>query len=60
MGKKKKHPLGFKKHEIILNELHNMAERNDSYCMINSCEPTPYMDGNNKAIADLIKFIKKL
>jgi hypothetical protein len=49
-----------KKHEQILLELKRRRKMNDSYCDLNDCSPTPYMDGSNKIIDVIIDYIEKL
>ena len=49
-----------KKHKKILEELKLKRRSNNRYCYINDCLPTPYMDGSNKIINEMIKFIEKL
>lgn len=53
---KKKH----KKHKQILLELKRKKKANEKYCDLNDCTPTPYMDGSNKIINEMIEYIKKL
>ena len=49
-----------KKKEQILLELKRRRKRNDNYCNLNGDTPTPYMDGSNKIIDEMIEFIEKL
>jgi hypothetical protein len=49
-----------KKHEQILLELKRRKKMNDRYCDLNSCSPTPYMDGSNKILDEMIEYIEKL
>ena len=49
-----------KKHEQILLELKQRRKKNDRYCDLNSCIPTPYMDGSNKIIDEMIDYIKNI
>lgn len=54
MGKK------IKKHEQILTELKRRKKSNDLFCQLNDCSPTPYMDGSNNVIDEMIEYIEKL
>lgn len=49
-----------KKHELILAELESKRKRNDKYCDLNDCQPTSYMNGSNKILDEMIKFVKEL
>jgi len=49
-----------KKHVKILQELRRRRISNNRYRELNDCEATPYMDGSNKIIDDMIVFIEKL
>lgn len=49
-----------KKHKIILEKLIIERKSNDRFCDMNNCPPTLYMEGSNKIINEMIKFIKKL
>jgi hypothetical protein len=49
-----------KKHKRTLEELKSKRKSNDRYCNLNDCAPTPYMDGSNKIIDEMITFIEKL
>ena len=50
----------YKKHKKILDELKRLRKSNDRYGYMNDCAPTPYMDGSNKIINEMITFIEKL
>jgi len=54
MGKK------IEKIEEVILELKRRRKRNDEYCYVNSCSPTPYMDGSNKILDDIIEYIENL
>ena len=49
-----------KKHETIMLELRRRRKSNDQHCYLNSCGITPYMEGSNKILDDMIEFIEKL
>ena len=56
MSKKKKS----KKRKILLAELDWMLERNKHFCIRNSMEPTPYIEGVNDTAKKMKKIVKKL
>ena len=41
-------------------ELKRLRKMNDKFCYLNVCPPTPYMEGSNKIIDDMINYIEKL
>ena len=49
-----------KKHVKILEELKHRRKGNDQHCIQNSCGATPYMEGSNKIIDEMIVFIENL
>lgn len=49
-----------KKSKRILAELKNRKRINENYCDFNSCSPSPYMEGSNKILNEMIEFIEKL
>lgn len=54
MSKKKK------KRKILLAELDWIIDRNKHFCIRNSMDPTPYMDGVNDTAKKMKKMVKKL
>jgi len=49
-----------KKHKKILSELKIRRKMNDKHCELNNISSTPYMDGSNKVLDDMIDYIQKL
>lgn len=49
-----------KKHQKILLELKRKRKMNEMYCDLNNCSPTPYMDGSNKTIDEMIEYIERI
>lgn len=49
-----------KKHERIMLELKRRRRVNDTYCDINSCDATEYMNGSNDTLNALIDFVENL
>lgn len=56
MSKKKK----YKKKKRLIAELEWMIERNKHFCIRNSMEPTPYIEGVNDTAKKMKKIVKKL
>ena len=48
------------KHKKILKELERKRSQNNTHCVINDCEPSPFMQGANTVINEMIEFIEKL
>jgi len=46
--------------ETILKELRRRRKAKDRYLELNDCSSTPYMDGANKELDELIDFVEKL
>jgi len=46
--------------EKIYSELIRKRKANDLFCDINSCSSSPYMDGSNKILDDMIKYVEEL
>jgi hypothetical protein len=49
-----------KKHVQVLEEVERKLAANQKYCEQNSCDPTPYMCGQNDVLSDLVVFINRL
>lgn len=49
-----------KKRKKLLAELDWILDRNKHFCVRNSTDPTPYMDGVNDTAKKMKKIVKKL
>jgi hypothetical protein len=48
------------KHEEILKELERKRKANNRHCELNDCPATPYMEGANRVLDEMIEFVKCL
>ena len=49
-----------KKHEKIRKEIKRMQKADNTYCDLNSCDPTDFMRGKTNVYQNLINFIDNL